>query len=112
MRFCPLTFTLFRRGLLLLGVDGQDMATENKRVCVFKVAVSALVEFLGAVGDRVLLEFRRPVEAFATDGTLVWIVLGVNRYNMAFQVTGVGALVVTVGTMVGLVLLVCQSVLY
>lgn len=54
-----------------------------------------------------LLQFRRPVEAFTTDGTFVWIVLGVNRYDMAFQVTGVGTFVITVGTMVGLILLVC-----
>lgn len=106
MRLCPLWLTLFRRGLLLLSVDRQDMATENKRVCNFEVAVPALVEFLGAMGYRVLLQFRRPVEAFTTDGTFVWIVLGVNRYDMAFQVTGVGTFVITVGTMVGLILLV------
>lgn len=52
---CPLSLTLFRRGLLLLCVDRQDMTTENKGVCNFEVAVPALMEFLGAVGDRVLL---------------------------------------------------------
>ena len=83
------------------------MATENKRVCNFKVAVSALMEFLGAVRYRMLLQFRRPVEAFPTDSAFVWIVLGVNRYDMAFQVTGVGTFVITVGTMVGLILLMC-----
>lgn len=83
------------------------MATENKRVCNFKVAVPALMEFLGAMGYRVLLQFRWPVEAFFTDSTFVWIVLGVNRYDMAFQVAGVGTFVVTVGTMVGLILLMC-----
>lgn len=92
---------------MLFCMDRQDMTTENKRVCNFKVAVTALMEFLGAVGYRVLLQFRRPMEAFTTDGTFVWVVLGVNRYDMAFQVTGVGTFVITVGTMVGLILLVC-----
>lgn len=92
---------------MLLRVNRQDMSTENKRVCNFKVAVPALVEFLGAMRHGVLLQFRRPMEAFSTDGTFVWIVLGVNRYDMAFQVTGVGTFVITVGTMVGLILLVC-----
>lgn len=82
------------------------MATENKRVCYFKVAVPALMEFLGAMGYRVLLEFRRPVEAFSTDGTFVWIVLGVNGYDMALQVAGVRTFVITVGTVVGFILLV------
>lgn len=82
------------------------MATENKGVCNFKVAVPALMEFLGAVGHRVLLEFRRPVEAFPTDSAFVRIVLSMNRYDMAFQVTGVGTFVITVGTMVGFILLV------
>lgn len=82
------------------------MATENKRVCNFEVAVAALMKLLGPVRHRVLLQFRRSVEAFTTDGTFVWIVLGVNGYDMAFQVTRVGTFVITVGTMVGLILLV------
>lgn len=81
------------------------MATENKGVCNFKVAVPALMELLGAMGYRVLLEFRRPMEAFPTDSTFVWIVFSVNRNDMALQVTGIGTFVVTVGTMVGLILL-------
>lgn len=82
------------------------MTTENKRVCNFIVAVPALMEFLSAVGYRVLLQFRWPVEAFTTNGTFVWIVLGVNGYDMAFQVAGVGTFMITVGTMVGLIFLV------
>lgn len=112
VRLCPLWLTLLGRGLWLLCVDRQDMATENKRVGNFEVAVAALVEFLGAVGHRVLLQLGRPVEAFTTDGTFVWVVLGVNGDDMALQVTGVGALVVTVGTKVGLILLVRKSVLH
>lgn len=105
MCLCPLDLALFRGGLLLFCVHRQDVTTENKRVCVFVIAMSALVEFLGAVRHRVLLQFRWSVEAFTTNGTFVWIVLGVYRYDMAFQVTGVGTFVITVGTMVGLVLL-------
>lgn len=88
------------------------MAAEDEGVCDFEVAVPALVEFLSAVRHRVLLELRWPVEALSADRTFVWIVLGVNRYDMAFQVTGVRAFVITVGTMVGLILLVSQSVLH
>lgn len=88
------------------------MAAENEGVCNFEVAVSALVEFLGAVRHGVLLQFRWPVEALSAHRTFMWIVLCVNRYDMAFQVTGVRAFVITVGTMVGLILLVGQSVLH
>lgn len=52
-----------------------------------------------------LLELRGPVKALFTHFTLVWEVLGVNRNNVPFQVTGVGALVVTVWTLVSFVAL-------
>lgn len=81
------------------------MATENKGVCDFKVAVPALMDFLSTVGYRVLLQFRWPVEAFPTNGAFVGIVLGMNRYDVTLQVTGVGTFVITVGTMMGLILL-------
>jgi hypothetical protein len=87
------------------------MATEHKGVRDLEVAVSALVQFLGTVRRRVLLQFRWPVEAFIADGTFVGVVLGVHRYDVALQVTGVGALVFTVGTQVGFGLLVRQPVL-
>lgn len=82
------------------------MTTENKGICIFVITVPTLMEFLGAMGYRVLLQFRWSVETFATDGTFVWIVLGVNRYDMAFQVAGIGTFVITVGTKVGLILFV------
>lgn len=82
------------------------MTTENEGIRVFVITVPTLMEFLGTVGHRVLLQLRWSVEAFAADGTFVWVVLGVNGYDMAFQVTGVGTLVITVGTEVGLILFV------
>lgn len=45
------------------------------------------------------------MKALLTHITLVGEVLGVNRDNVSFQVTGVGALVLTVWTLVGLVAL-------
>lgn len=106
MRLCPLNLGLFRRGLLFFRVDRQDVTAENKGICIFVVTMPTLMEFLGSMRHRVLLQFRRSVEAFPTNGTFVWIVLGVNRYDMAFQVTGIGTFVITVGTKVGLILFV------
>lgn len=45
------------------------------------------------------------MKAFLTHITLVGKVLGVNRDNVSFQVTGVGALVLTVWALMGLVAL-------
>lgn len=45
------------------------------------------------------------MKAFLTHVTLMREVLGVNRDNVSFQVTGVGALVLTVWALVGLVAL-------
>ena len=45
------------------------------------------------------------MKAFLTHVTLMGEVLGVNRDNVSFQVTGVGALVLTVRALVGLVAL-------
>lgn len=75
--------TLFvREGLLLLGVHGQNMPTENERICDFKVAMPALVQLFSLVRRRVLLELRRPVKALSTDLAFMRIVFGVNGNNV------------------------------
>lgn len=67
--------------------------------------MSTLVHFVAFVRLSMFLQFRGPVEAFLAYVTLMREVLGVNRDNMSFKVTGVSALVLTVWTLVGLVAL-------
>lgn len=45
------------------------------------------------------------MKPFLAHLTLVGEVLGVHRYDVPFEVTGIGALVVTVGALVGFVTL-------
>lgn len=89
----------------ILRMQGQDMATQGERVGRVKVAVPTLVHLVAFVCLGVLLQLRGPVEAFLTHVTLMGEVLGVNGNNVSFKVAGVGALVLTVRTLVGLVAL-------
>lgn len=89
----------------VLSMQGQDMATQGEGVGSVEVTMPALMHLVALVRLRVFLQLRGPVETFLTHVTLMGKVLGVNRDNVSFQVTGVGALVLTVWTLVGLVAL-------
>lgn len=89
----------------ILRMQGQNVATQGEGVRSVEVAVPALVHLVALVRLCVFLQLRRPVEAFLTHVTLVGEVLGVHRDNVPFQVTGVGALVLTVWALMGLVAL-------
>lgn len=89
----------------ILCVQGQDMTTQGERVGSVKVAVPTLMHLVAFMCLGVLLQLRWPVKAFLAHVTLMGEVLGVNRNNVSFKVTGVGALMLTVWTLVGLVAL-------
>lgn len=95
-------FTPFAFKRQVLGVNGEDVPTEYKRIGRFEVTVPTLVDLFPFMGLAMLFELRGPVEAFLTHLTLVGKILGVHRNDVSLQVTGVGALVVTVGTLVSL----------
>lgn len=86
-------------------MQGQDVATQSEGVGSVEVTMAALVNLVALVCLRVFLQLRRPVKAFLTHVALVGEVLGVNGDDVPLQVTGVGALVLTVWTLVGLVAL-------
>lgn len=81
------------------------MATQSEGVGSIEVTMSALVHLVSLVCLCMFLQLRGPVKAFLTDVTLMGKVLGVNRDNVSFQVTGVSALVLTMWALVGLVAL-------
>lgn len=81
------------------------MATQGESVGSVEVTVPALVHLVALMRLHMFLQLRGPVKAFLTHITLMGKVLSVNRNNMSFQVTGVGALVLTVWALVGLVAL-------
>lgn len=89
----------------VFGVDGQDVAAEYERVRRLEVTVAALVQPGTFVSLCMFFELRGPVESLLTHITLVREVFGVHRDNVALQVTGVGALVLAVRTLVRLVAL-------
>lgn len=60
------------------------MATEYERIRNFKVAVAALVHFLGFVRGGVFFELGRPVEAFRADCTFMRVVFSVHGNDVAF----------------------------
>ena len=64
-----------------------------------------LVHLVALVGLGMLLELGGPVETLLANIALVGEVLGVHRDDVAFEVRGVGALVLAVWTLVGLVAL-------
>lgn len=88
-----------------LRVQRQDVATQGEGVGGVEVTMPALVHLVALVRLRVLLQLRGPVEAFLAHVALVGEVLGVNGDDVSLQVAGVGALVVAVRTLVGLVAL-------
>lgn len=81
------------------------MAAQGEGVGGVEVTMPTLVHLVALVRLRVLLQLRGPVEAFLAHVTLVGEVLGVNGDDVSLQVAGVGALVVAVRTLVGLVAL-------
>lgn len=89
----------------VLCMQGQDMATQSEGVGSVEVTMTALVHLVALVCLCVFFQLRRPVKAFLTHITLMGEVLGVNRDDVSFQVTGVCALVLTVWTLMGLVAL-------
>lgn len=89
----------------VLCMQGQNMATQGEGVRSVEVTMPALVHLVALVRLRMFLQLRGPVKAFLTHIALVGEVLGVNRDNVSFQVTGVGALVLTVWALMGLVAL-------
>lgn len=76
------------------------MAAENERVCDLKVAVAALVQFLGFMRRRVFLKLGRPVEAFPADGAFMRVVFRVHGNDVPLKVAGVGAAMVAVAALV------------
>lgn len=89
----------------VLCMQGQDMATQGEGVRSIEVTMPALMHLVAFVCLRMFLQLRGPVKAFFTHVTLMGEVLGVNRDNVSFQVTGVGTLVLTVWALMGLVAL-------
>lgn len=87
------------------------MPAEHERISDLKVAVAALVQFLGFVRRGVFLKLGRPVEAFPADGALVRIVFSVHGNDVPFQVAGVGAAMVAVVALVSASVLVRRGVL-
>lgn len=81
------------------------MTTQGKSVGSVEVAVPALVNLVALVCLCMFLQLRRSMKPFLTDVTLMREVLGVNGNNVTLQVTGVGALMLTVWALVGLVAL-------
>lgn len=71
-------FTPFAFKRQVLGVNGEDVPTEYKRIGGFEVTVPTLVDLLPFMGLAMLLELRGPVEAFLTHLTLVGKILGVH----------------------------------
>lgn len=92
-------------------VDRQDVAAQDERVGGLEVAVAAVMDLLALVRLAVFLEFGGAVEAFVAHVALVGELLGVDGNDVAFQVAGVGALVVAVGALVGFMALKELSVL-
>lgn len=72
----PLTPFAFKRQVL--GVNGEDVPAEYKRVGSLKVAVPTLVDLFAFVGLAVLFELRRAVETFLADLAFVREVFRVN----------------------------------
>lgn len=89
----------------VLGVNGEDVTAEYKRVGSLKIAVPTLVDLFPFVGLAMLFELRGPVETFLADLALVREVLRVNGDDVPLEVTGVGALVIAMRALVGLVAL-------
>lgn len=89
----------------VLRVQRQDVTTQGEGVGSVEVAMPALVHLVPLVRFRVFLKLRGPVKAFLTHVTLMGEVLGVNGDDVTLQVAGVGALVVTVWALMGLVAL-------
>lgn len=86
----------------VLGVNWEDMPTKYKRIWSFKVTVPTLMYLFTFVGFTMLFELRWTMEAFFTHLTFVGKVLRVNRNNVSFQVAWVGALMVTMWTLMSL----------
>lgn len=70
----------------------------------------ALVYFIPLVGFRMFFQFGGSVKAFFTHVALVRKVFSVYRDYVAFQVTGIGAFVFTMRTLVSLMTLEYLSV--
>lgn len=83
----------------ILCVNREYVAAQDEGICNLKVTVSALVQFFPLVSRHVFFQFRRPVKAFVTHVTLVRVVFRVDRNDVSLQVARVGALVVTMQTL-------------
>lgn len=80
----------------VLGMNREDMPAKYKRIRSLKLTVPTLMYLFTFMGFAVLFELRRPVEAFFAYLAFVREVFRVDGYDVPFQVTRVGALVVAV----------------
>lgn len=98
-----LTAFAFKREVL--GMQGQNVAAQGERVRSIEITMPALVHLVALVCFCMFLQLRGPVETFLAHIALMRKVLGVNGDDVPLQVTGVGALVIAVWTLVGLMAL-------
>lgn len=96
------SFTPFALKRQVLGVNWEDVPAQYKRIWRFKVTVSTLMYLFTFMGFTMLFELWWTMEAFLTYLAFVGKILCMNWNNVSLQVTGVGALMVTVWTLMSL----------
>lgn len=94
------SFAPFTLQWLILSMNWKDMTTKNKWIWCFKVTVPTLMNLPTLMDITMLFELRRAMETFITDLTFVRKILSVDRYDVPLKVTWVGALMVTMRTLV------------